>query len=200
MSDERSVINDSVRPESDMVVRVYMSTDVGGDDRFAPGVTDCVSLGSVTDMDSHGEVLWECLSGGEGSYVACWSDWRSVLQLVALMLRLPEFPHTGDSNFGLRILMLRGDCSDVGTNCNMAFSALTMCFQAWMPDIGPQMFAHTLPALPFQQEWPVRKELAGKEGSSGASPEGVARLRGCAVARKSPPARKSWSACKTGAI
>ena len=71
------------------------------------------------------------MSGGECSSVACWSDWRSVLRLVALMLRLSKFPHTGDPDFCLRILMSRGDCSEVGTNCNMAFSASTMCFRAW---------------------------------------------------------------------
>ena len=178
----------------------------------SPGVTDCASLDSLTNLDSHMEVLWECLSGGEGSSVACLSDWRSVLWLVALMLRLPEFPHMGNPDFCLRILMSRGDCSEVGTNCNMAFSVSTMCFRAWMPEIGPQMFAQTLPeigpqmfaqtlpALPFQQEWLVRKEFARQMDLPGVSPEGVARLRGCAVARKSPPAQKSWSARKTGGI
>ena len=38
-----------------------------------------------------------------------------------------------------------------------------------MPEIGLRIFAQTLPA-PFRQEWPVRKELAGEAGSSGASP------------------------------
>ena len=48
MSDEHSGINDFVRPESDTVVQVYMSTDVGGVDRLSPGVTDCASLDSLT--------------------------------------------------------------------------------------------------------------------------------------------------------
>ena len=47
-----------------------------------------------------------------------------------------------------------------------------------MPVIDLWMFAQTLPALPFRQEWLVRKEITGAEGSSGASPEGIARLRG----------------------
>ena len=67
MSDEHSVISDFVLPESVPVVQVYMSTDVGGDDRFSPGVTDCASLDRLTDLDSHGEVLWECLSVNEDS-------------------------------------------------------------------------------------------------------------------------------------
>ena len=85
MIDEHSVIGDFVRPDSVPVVQAYMSTDVCGDDRFSPGVTDRTSLDRQTDLDSHGEVLWECLSVSEDSYVACLSDWRSVLRLVALM-------------------------------------------------------------------------------------------------------------------
>ena len=123
---------------------------------------------------------WGGTLGLSGSYVACLSDWRSVLRLVALMLRLPELPNTGDPDFCLRILVSRVNCNEAGTNCNMDFSASTMCSQAWMLEIGRRMFAQTLPALPFQQEWPVQKELAGAEGSSGASPEGVARMRSCA--------------------
>ena len=62
MCDEHSVINDFARPEYVPVIQAYMPTDVGGDDRFSPGVTDCASLDSLTDLDPHGEVLWECLS------------------------------------------------------------------------------------------------------------------------------------------
>ena len=159
-----------------------MSTDVGGDDRFSPGVTDCASLDRLNGLDSHGEVLWECLSITRVSSVACLSDWMSVLHLVALMSGSPEFPDTGNPDFCLRILISRVHFGDVGRNCNMDFSAWTMCSRAWMPEIGGRMFTQTLPALPFQQEWPVRKELARAEGSSGTSPEHVAWLRGCADA------------------
>ena len=140
----------------------------------------------------------ECLSVTGYISLACLSDWRSVLHLVAPMSGSPEFPDNGNPDVCLRILISRVDFSDVGRNCNMDFSAWTMCSRAWMPEIGLRMFAQTLPALP----WPVWKELSGAEGSSGASPEGVARwLRGgCAVARKSPPARASLSVWKTGAI
>ena len=141
-----------------------MSTDVCGDDRFSPGVMYCASLDRLNNLDSHGEVLWECLSVSGNSSVACLSDWRSVLRLVALMMGSPEFPDTGDPDFCLSMLI---------------FSARKMCPRAWMPEIGLWMFAQTLPALPVRQEWPVREVLAGAEGFSGASPEGVARLRGC---------------------
>ena len=43
-ADEHRMISDFVRLESVPVVQTYMSTDVGGDDRFSPGVTDCASL------------------------------------------------------------------------------------------------------------------------------------------------------------
>ena len=111
--------------------------------------------------------------------VTCMSDWRRVLRLVALMSGSPEFPNTGDPDFCLRILISRVGFSVVGRNCDMYFSAWTMCSRAWMPEIGLRMFAQTLPTLLFRQKWPVRKELAGAEGSSSASPEGVARLCGC---------------------
>ena len=88
-----------------------MSTDVCGDDRCSPGVMDCASLDRLNDLDSHGEVLWECLSVSGYSYVACLSDWRSVLRLVALMMGSPEFPDTGDPDFCLRILISRVDFS-----------------------------------------------------------------------------------------
>ena len=57
------------------------------------------------------------------SYVACLSDWRSVLRLVALMTGSPEFPDMGDPDFCLRILISRVDFSDVGRHCAMDFSA-----------------------------------------------------------------------------
>ena len=72
------------------------------------------------------------------------------------------------------------DFSDVGRNCAMDFSARKMCPRARMPQIGLRMFAQTLPALEVRQEWPVREELDSAEGFSGASSEGVVRLRGCA--------------------
>ena len=190
VGDEHSMIGDFVQPDSVLVVQAYMSTDVCGDDRFSPGVTDCALLDRLKDLDSHGEVLWECLSVSGDSSVACLSDWMSVLRLVALMTGSPQFPDTGDPDFCLRILISRVDFSDVGRHCAMDFSARKMCPRAWMPDIGLRMFAQTLPALPVRQEWPVREVLAGVEGFSGASPEGVVR--------KSPPARASLSARKTG--
>ena len=42
--DEHSMIGDFVRPDCVPVVQAYMSTDVCGDDRFSPGVTDRTSL------------------------------------------------------------------------------------------------------------------------------------------------------------
>ena len=55
MINEHSMIGDFVRPDSVPVVQAYMSADVGGDDRFSPGVTDCASLDRLNDLDSHGE-------------------------------------------------------------------------------------------------------------------------------------------------
>ena len=51
----------------------------------------------------------------------------------------------------------------------MDFSAWTMCSPVCMPEIGLRMFS--------ADEWPVWKELAGSEGSSGVSLEGVARMQ-----------------------
>ena len=59
--DEHSMWGDFVRPATTQVIQVYMSTDVHGDDRFSPGVTDCVSLDRQKDLDSHGEEHWERL-------------------------------------------------------------------------------------------------------------------------------------------
>ena len=42
MVDEHS-IGDFVWPDTARVIQRYMSTDVHGDDRFLPGVTDCES-------------------------------------------------------------------------------------------------------------------------------------------------------------
>ena len=72
------------------------------------------------------------------------------------------------------MLISRVDFSDVGRNCAIDFSAWKMCSRAWMPEIGLQMFAQTLPALSVRQEWPGWGELAGAERFSGASPEGMA--------------------------
>ena len=79
--------------------------------------------------------------------MACLSDWRSFLQLVALVLRLPEFPNMGDPDFCLRILISRVNCSEAGTNSNMDFSASMVCSRAWMPEIGLRMIAKTLHVL-----------------------------------------------------
>ena len=79
----------------------------------------------------------------------------------------------GDPDICLRMLISQVECSDVGSNCAMDFSAWKRCSRAWMPEIGLRMFAQTLPALPVRQEWPVREELAGVEGFFRASPEGV---------------------------
>ena len=65
-----------------------------------------------------------------------------------------------------------------GTVPWISVSARKMCPRAWMPEISLRMFVQTLPALPVRQEWPVREVLAGAEGFSGGSPEGIARLRG----------------------
>ena len=62
-----------------------MPTDVCGDDRFSPGVTERTTLNRQTDLDSHGEVLWECLSVREYSSVTCLLDWRSILRFIALV-------------------------------------------------------------------------------------------------------------------
>ena len=91
MIDEHSMMGDLVRPDSVLVYRDFVSTDVCGDDLFSPGVTERATLNRQTDLDSHGEVLWECLSVREYSSVACLSDWRSVLHLVALMSGSPDF-------------------------------------------------------------------------------------------------------------
>ena len=107
------------------------------------------------------------MSVGGDSYVACLSDWRSVLRLVALS-GSPEFPDTGDPDSCLRMLISRVDFSNVGRNCAMDFSARKMCPRARMPEFDLRMFAQTLPALPVRQEWPVREVLAGAEGFSGA--------------------------------
>ena len=74
MIDEHSMMCDLVRPDSVPVDRDFVSTDVCGDDRFSPGVTESATLNRQTDLDSHGEVLWECLSVWEYSSVACLSD------------------------------------------------------------------------------------------------------------------------------
>ena len=153
MIDEHSMICDFVRPESVPVVQAYMLTDVCGDDRFSPGVTDCASLNRQNDLDSHGEEPWECMSVSGDSYVACLSDWRSVLRLVALLSGSPEFSDTGDPDSCLRMLISRVDFSNVGRNCAMNFSARNMCPRARMPELGLWMFAQTLPALPVRQEW-----------------------------------------------
>ena len=170
------IIYDLVRPDSVPVDQDYMSTDVC--DRFSPGVRDGASLDWQIVLDSHGVEPWECMLVSGDSPVACLSDWRSVLQLFAPMPGSPEFPDTGEPDFCLRILISQVDLVDVGRNDNMDFKVSTMCSQAWMPVIDLWMFAQTLPALPFRQEWLVRKEITGAEGSSGASPEGIARLRG----------------------
>ena len=54
MIDEHSMIGDFVQPDSVPVVLAYMSTDVCGDDRFSPGVTDRTSLDRQNDLDSMG--------------------------------------------------------------------------------------------------------------------------------------------------
>ena len=122
MIDEHSMVCDFVRPDSVPVVQAYMSTDVCGDDRFSPGVTDCASLERQNDLDSHGEEPWECLPVSGDSSGACLSDWRSVLRLVALMSGSPEVPDTGDLDSWLRMLISRVDFSNVGSNCAMDFS------------------------------------------------------------------------------
>ena len=71
MIDEHSMVCDFVRPDSVPVVQAYMSTDVCGDDRFSPGVTDYTSLGRQNELDSHGEEPWKCLSVAGYSSVEC---------------------------------------------------------------------------------------------------------------------------------
>ena len=68
------------------------------------------------------------------------------------------------------MMLSRVDFSDVGRNCTLAFSTGWMCFLAWINDSSLWMFVQTLP-LP-------REELTGAVGFPGASPEGVARMRG----------------------
>ena len=58
---------------------MYMSTDVHGDDRFSPEVTDCVSLDRRQNRNTHGEEHWEWLFFGGNGYVARMSDWMHVL-------------------------------------------------------------------------------------------------------------------------
>ena len=84
--DEHSMWGDFVRPDTARVIQVHMSTDVHGDDRFSPGVTDCVSLDRQIDLNSHGEEHWECLVffGGISS-VACMSDWSRGVFWIALL-------------------------------------------------------------------------------------------------------------------
>ena len=55
--DEQSMICDLVRPDSVPAVQAYMTTDICGDDRFSPGVTDCTSLDRQTICDSLGKML-----------------------------------------------------------------------------------------------------------------------------------------------
>ena len=133
MIDEHSMICDLVRPDSVPVDRDLVSNDVCGDDRFSPGVTERATLNRQTGLDSHGEVLWECLSVWEYSSVACLSDWRSVLQLVALMSGFPEFPDTGDPDFCLKMLISRVGFGDIGRNYIINFSDWKMCQRAGGP-------------------------------------------------------------------
>ena len=77
--DDHSMWDDFVWPDAARVIQRYMSTDVRGDDRFLPGVTDCVSLDRQKDLDSHAEEHWEHLFFYGNSAVACVSDWRGVL-------------------------------------------------------------------------------------------------------------------------
>ena len=109
MTDEHSMMCDLVRPDSVPVDKDYMSTDVRGDNRFAPGVRDGASLDWQIDLDSHGVEPWECLLVSGDSSVACLSDWRSDLRLFAPMSGSPEFPDTGDTDFCLRKLISRED-------------------------------------------------------------------------------------------
>ena len=111
------------------------------------------------------------------------------------MSGLPEFPDTGGPDFCLRMLISRVNFSDVGMNCAIDFSAWKMCSRAWMPKIGLQMFAQTLPALPVR---PGRGELAGAEGFSGVSPEVMAQLRGRVYQRGRVCRRGRLGLCKSG--
>ena len=117
------MICDIVRPDSVPAVQAYMTTDVCGNYRFSPGVTDCTSWDRQTYLYSLGEML-----------------------------------------------LSRVDFSDAGRNCCIDFSTRWMCFQAWITDSRLWMLVQTLP-LP-------REELSSMVGFPGASPEGVAWLRG----------------------
>ena len=97
------MVYDFVGPDSVPVVQAYMSTDVCGDDRFSPGVTNCASLKKRNALDSHGKNPWECMSVSVDSSVTCLSDCWSVLRFVALLSGSPEFPdvwiyHDGTQN------------------------------------------------------------------------------------------------------
>ena len=115
-----------------------MTTEVCGDDRFSPGVTD-----RQTDLDSLGEML------------------------------LP-----------------RVDVSYFGRNCAMDFSTRWMCFQTWITDSSLWMLVQTLPLS--------REDLYGAVGFPGASPEGVAQMRG-KVSRRGRVCRRGCAEESTGA-
>ena len=92
MMDEHSVICDLVRPDSVPVDRDSVLTDVCGDDRFSPGVTECATVYRHAGLDSHGEVLCECLSVREYSDGTNGRDWRMC-------------PRAGRLEIGLRMVV-----------------------------------------------------------------------------------------------
>ena len=95
------MICDFVLPDSVPAVRSYMTTDVCGDDRFSPGVTDCTSWDSHTDLDSLGEMLlsrvdfsdvgWNCAMDFSTRWM-CFRAWiiDSIRWMLVQTLPLPR--------------------------------------------------------------------------------------------------------------
>ena len=65
------MICDFVRPDSVPAVQAYMTTDVCGDYRFSPGVTDCTSWDRQTDLYSLGEMLLSRVDFSDAGRTCC---------------------------------------------------------------------------------------------------------------------------------
>ena len=84
LQDERSVMSFLVRPAAVLISQFFLSYDDCGDDRFSPGISDCVSLNCHGDLDSLWMVHREDRRTVETRSHAGVSVWRRVLCGIAV--------------------------------------------------------------------------------------------------------------------